>query len=131
MESSGLCLQYFIGMGNFPRNCTWMKLKIGNFEKIVFGNQFISLASYVKSKLFVDGHLEHKCSFPKMGLPYLWVVGCQSYSSAKLDQIYYISLYPEFFDLLNFVNFRHVYDISETFHIAGTKLGIFSFNLRY
>jgi hypothetical protein len=69
MESSGLCLQYFIGMGNFPRNCqcTWMKLENGNFEKIVFGNQFISLASYGKYKLFVDGHLEHKCSFPKMG----------------------------------------------------------------
>jgi hypothetical protein len=38
MESSSLCLQYFIGMGNFPRNCQWMKLVIGNFEKIVFGN---------------------------------------------------------------------------------------------
>jgi hypothetical protein len=34
-------------------------------------------------------------------------------------------------DFLNFVNFRHVHDISETFHMAGTKLGIFSFNLRY
>jgi hypothetical protein len=78
MEISALCLQYFIGMGNFPRNCQWMKLVIGNFEKIVFGNRFISLASYGKTKMFVDGHLEHKCSFPKMGLPYLWVVGCQS-----------------------------------------------------
>jgi hypothetical protein len=38
---------------------------------------------------------------------------------------------PEFFDFLNFINFRHVNDISETFLIAGTKLGIFSFNLRY
>jgi hypothetical protein len=38
-----------------------------------------------------------------------------------LDQIYYISLDPEFFDFLNFVNFRHVTDISETFHMAGTK----------
>jgi hypothetical protein len=37
-----------------------MKLEIGNFEKIVFGNRFISLASYGKSKMFVDGHLEHK-----------------------------------------------------------------------
>jgi hypothetical protein len=65
MESSGLCLQYFIGMGNFPQNCQWMKLEIGNFEKIVLENRFISLASYGKSKMFVDGHLEHKCSFPK------------------------------------------------------------------
>jgi hypothetical protein len=38
---------------------------------------------------------------------------------------------PEFFDFLNFVNFRHVNDMSETFHMAGKKLGIFSFNLRY
>jgi hypothetical protein len=44
-----------------------MKLEIGNFEKIVFGNRFISLASYRKSKMFVDGHLVHKRSFPKMG----------------------------------------------------------------
>jgi hypothetical protein len=109
MESSGLCLQYFIGMGNFPRNCQWMKLEIGNFEKIEFVNRFISLASYGKSKMFVDGHLEHKYSFP----------------------IYNISLDPEFFDFFNFVNFRHINDISETFHMAGTKLGIFSFNLRY
>jgi hypothetical protein len=35
-----------IDMGNFPRNCQWMKLEMGNFEKIVFGNRFISLASY-------------------------------------------------------------------------------------
>jgi hypothetical protein len=70
MESSGLCLQYFIGMGNFPRNCKWMKLDIGHFEKIVFGNRLIFLASYGNSKMFVDGHLEHKCSFLKMGLPY-------------------------------------------------------------
>jgi hypothetical protein len=47
-----------------------------------------------------------------MGLPYLWVLGCQSLSCAKLDQIYYISLDREFFDFLNFVNFRHVIDIS-------------------
>jgi hypothetical protein len=26
-------------MGNFPRNCQWMKLEIGNFKKIVFGNR--------------------------------------------------------------------------------------------
>jgi hypothetical protein len=45
MECSGLCLQHFIGMGNFPRNCQWMKLEIDNFEKIVFGNRFISLHS--------------------------------------------------------------------------------------
>jgi hypothetical protein len=38
-----------------------MKLEIGNFEKIVFGNRFISLESYGKSKMFVDGHLEHQC----------------------------------------------------------------------
>jgi hypothetical protein len=55
--------------GNFPRNCQWMKLEIGNFEKIVFENRVISLASYGKSKMFVDGHLEHKCSFPKISLP--------------------------------------------------------------
>jgi hypothetical protein len=78
MESSGLCLQYFNGIGNFPRNCPLMKLEIGNFEKIVFENRFKSLASYGKSKMFVDGHLNHKCSFPKIGLPSLWVVGCQS-----------------------------------------------------
>jgi hypothetical protein len=78
MESSGLCLQYFIGMGNFPRNCQWMKLEIGNFEKIVLGNRFISLASFGKSTMFVDGRLDHKCSFPKMGLSFLWVVGCQT-----------------------------------------------------
>jgi hypothetical protein len=36
-------------------------LEIGYFEKIVFGNRFIFLASYGKSKMFVDGHLEHKC----------------------------------------------------------------------
>jgi hypothetical protein len=35
-----------------------MKLVIGNFEKIVFGNRYISLASYGKIKMFVDGHLE-------------------------------------------------------------------------
>jgi hypothetical protein len=57
MESSGLCLQYFIGMGNFSRNCQCMKLKIGYFENIVFENRFISLASYGKSKIFVDGHV--------------------------------------------------------------------------
>jgi hypothetical protein len=45
--------------------------------------------------------------------------------------IYYISLDPEIFDFINYVNFRHGNDISETFHMAGTKLGIFSFNLRY
>jgi hypothetical protein len=50
---------YFIGMGNFPRNCPWMKLEIGNFDKIVFGNPFISKMSKKKSKMFVDGHLEH------------------------------------------------------------------------
>jgi hypothetical protein len=54
-------------MGNFPRNCQWMKLEIGNFEKNVFGNRLKSLASYGKSKMFVDGHLEHKCNFPKKG----------------------------------------------------------------
>jgi hypothetical protein len=48
-----------------------MKLESGNFEKIEFGNRFISLASYGKSKMFVDGHLEHKSSFPMMGLPEL------------------------------------------------------------
>jgi hypothetical protein len=72
MESSGLCLQYFIGMGNFPQNCQWIKLENGNFENIEFGNRFITLASYGKSKMFVDGHLEHRCSFPKMGMPTLW-----------------------------------------------------------
>jgi hypothetical protein len=46
----------------------------------------------------------------------------------KLDQVYYISLDPIFFDFLSFVN---VTDISETFHMAGKKLGIISFNLRY
>jgi hypothetical protein len=65
-------------MGNFLRNCQWMKLEIGNFEKIVFRNRFISRASYGKSKMLVDGHLEHKCSIPNIGLLYLWVVGCQS-----------------------------------------------------
>jgi hypothetical protein len=75
-------------MGNFPRNCQWMKLLIANFEKIVFGNRFISLASYGESKMFVDGHLEHKCSFPKIGLPYLWVVGCQSQRQETLDLRY-------------------------------------------
>jgi hypothetical protein len=94
-----------------------MKLEIGNFKKIVFGNQFISLASYGKSKMFVDGHLEHKCSFPD--------------GRARAVLSWIISVDPEFFDFLNFVNFRHINDISETFHMAGTKLGIFSFNLRY
>jgi hypothetical protein len=56
-------------MGNFLLNCQWMKLEIGNFEKIVFGNRFISLPSYGKSLMFVDGHLEHNSNFPKMGLP--------------------------------------------------------------
>jgi hypothetical protein len=37
----------------------------------------------------------------------------------------------QFFDFLNFVNFRHVTDITEKYHMAGTKLGIVSFNLRY
>jgi hypothetical protein len=46
--------------------------EIGNFEKIVFGNRLIYLASYEKSKMFVEGHLEHKCGFPKLGLPSLW-----------------------------------------------------------
>jgi hypothetical protein len=57
MENSGLCLQYFIGMGNFPRNCqyTWMKLEIGNFEKIVFGNLWYLTESL---KMFVNVHLE-------------------------------------------------------------------------
>jgi hypothetical protein len=32
---------------------------------------------------------------------------------------------------LNIVNFRHINEIYETFHMAGTKLGIFSFNFRY
>jgi hypothetical protein len=37
---------------------------------------------------------------------------------------------PRIFRLFkNFVNVRHVNDISETFHMARTKLGIFSFNL--
>jgi hypothetical protein len=49
----------------------------------------------------------------------------------ELDQIYYISVDPEFSNFFNFFNFRHVNDISETFHMAGTKLGILSFNLRY
>jgi hypothetical protein len=75
MESSGLCLQHFIGMGNFPRNCQWMKLEIGNLEKIELGNRVISLASYGKSIM--------QCSFPKMGLPFLWVVGCQSYLAVQ------------------------------------------------
>jgi hypothetical protein len=43
MKSSGLCLQYFNGMGNSPGNCQWMKLEIGNFEKIVFGNLLLLL----------------------------------------------------------------------------------------
>jgi hypothetical protein len=71
MESYSLCLQYLIGKGNFPRNCQWMELEIGNFEKIVFRNRFISLAFYGKSKMFVDVHLEHKYSFAIL-------VGCQS-----------------------------------------------------
>jgi hypothetical protein len=66
-------------MGNFPRNCQWMKLAIGNFEKIVFGNRFISLASYGKSEMFVDGHLEHKCSFPKM----VFVILVRGWSDAR------------------------------------------------
>jgi hypothetical protein len=48
MESSGLCLQYFIDMVNFPRNSQWIKLEIGNFEKIVFENRLISQASFRK-----------------------------------------------------------------------------------
>jgi hypothetical protein len=26
----------------------------------------LAVASYGKSQMFIDGHLEHKCSFPKM-----------------------------------------------------------------
>jgi hypothetical protein len=50
------------GMGNVPRNSQWVKLEIGNFEKILFGNRFRSLASYGNSQMFVDVHLEHKLS---------------------------------------------------------------------
>jgi hypothetical protein len=40
----------------------------------------------------------------------------------KLDQMYYISLDPEFFDFFkNFVNFRHVTDISEKFHVPSYR----------
>jgi hypothetical protein len=49
----------------------------------------------------------------------------------KVDQIYYIGSDPEIFDFLHFDNFRPVNDISEQFHMAVTKLGILSFNLRY
>jgi hypothetical protein len=59
-------------MGNFPRNCQWMKLEIGNFEKIVFGNLWHLTESL---KMFANGHLEQKCSFPNMGLSSLWVFG--------------------------------------------------------
>jgi hypothetical protein len=55
-------------MGNFPRNCQWMKFEIDNFEKIVFVNRVISLASYENAKMFVDGQLKHKCSFTKVAL---------------------------------------------------------------
>jgi hypothetical protein len=77
MEGFGLCLQYIIGMGNFPRNCQGIKLEIGNFEKIVFGNQFISLVSYIKSKLFVEV-MGHPVRFQK---PCLKAIGMSIYSA--------------------------------------------------
>jgi hypothetical protein len=50
MESSGLCLQYFIGMGNFPQNCRWIKLAIGNFEKIEFSASSLKFATLTIGK---------------------------------------------------------------------------------
>jgi hypothetical protein len=65
MESSGHCLQYFIGMGNLkkiPRNCQW---KLAILRKLC----------------------SKKCSFLRMGLPSLWVVGCQSLEIGNFEKI--------------------------------------------